>query len=190
MRRAGQSGEQGDKRKQQMQKFAQAAKGKRDGKKEGPTLLVEGGDLGDGEPSMMMEGDSGGDPQDSGDGGGDGQDGDSGGDGQDSGQSADSPGDGQGLGDGQGKGSVDPLGDSSGLKVRPKDVRVDPKHGKGTTKAEIIKTASQEGFASAPYRDMYRDYKAFAQSALDSEALPPEQRRRAKRYFQLIQPRK
>ncbi|WP_434426900.1 hypothetical protein [Nannocystis pusilla] len=188
MRRAGQGGEQDDKRKQQMQKFAKAAKGKRGDKKEGPTLLVEG-DLGDGEPSMQMEGDSGGDPQDSGDGGDPQDSGDSGGDGQDS-QGQDSAGDGQAQGDGMGQGSAETLGDPTGLKVKPKDVRVDPKQGKGTTKAEIIKTASQEGFASAPYRDMYRDYKSFAQSTLDSEALPAEQRRRVKRYFQMIQPRK
>ncbi|MDC0723236.1 hypothetical protein [Nannocystis bainbridge] len=188
MRRAGQGGEQDDKRKQQMQKFAKAAKGKRGDKKEGPTMLVEG-DVGDGEPSMQMEGDAGGDPQDSGDGGNPQDSGDSGGDGQDS-SGQDSAGDGQAMGDGMGQGSAEALGDASGLKVKPKDVRVDPRHGKGTTKAEIIKTASQEGFASAPYRDMYRDYKSFAQSALDSEALPAEQRRRIKRYFQMIQPRK
>ena len=190
MRRAGQGGEQGDKRKQQMQKFAKAAQGKRGGKKDGPTLLVEGG-LGEGEPGMMMEGDSGGDPQDSGDGGDPQDSGDGGqdsGDGQGDGQGGSQTG--QGQGDGQGEGSVDPLGDPSGLKTRPKDVRVDPKQGRGTTKAEIIKTASQEGFASADYRDTYRDYRSFAQSTLDSEALPAEQRRRVKRYFQMIQPRK
>ncbi|MCY1058837.1 hypothetical protein [Nannocystis sp. SCPEA4] len=189
MRRAGQGGEQDDKRKQQMQKFAKAAKGKKPGQKDGPTLLVEG-DLGDGEPSMQMEGDSGGDPQDSGDGGDPQDSGDGDGDGQDSGQGQDSSGDGQAQGDGMGQGAADALGDPTGLKVKPKDVRVDPKQGKGTTKAEIIKTASQEGFASAPYRNMYTDYKAFAQSTLDSEALPAEQRRRVKRYFQMIQPRK
>jgi len=189
MRRAGQGGDQDDKRKQQMQKFAKAAKGKKPGKKDGPTLLVEG-DLGDGEPSMQMEGDSGGDPQDSGDGGDPQDSGDGGSDGQDSGQGQDSSGDGQAQGDGMGQGAAEALGDPSGLKTRPKDVRVNPRQGKGTTKAEIIKTASQEGFASAPYRTMYTDYKAFAQSTLDSEALPAEQRRRVKRYFQMIQPRK
>lgn len=186
MRRAGKNGsEQDDKRKQQMQKFSQAAKGKRGDKNKGPTLLVEG-DLGDGEPDMMMEGDSGGDPQDSGDGG-DPQD--SGGDGD--GQGGDQGGqNGQGLGDGIGQGSTDPLGDKTGLKVKPKDVRVNPRQGKGMTKAEIIRTASQEGFASESYRDTFQDYKAFAQSTIDSEALPAEQRRRVKRYFQMIQPRR
>ncbi|HEY8375536.1 MAG TPA: hypothetical protein VIK91_03565, partial [Nannocystis sp.] len=187
LRRAGQGGEQHERRKQQMQKFSQAAQGKK-GKKDGPTLLVEG-ELGDGEPDAFLEGDFGGDPQDSGDGG-DPQDSGDGGDGQDSGGDQSSSDPGQGLGDGIGEGSVDPLGDKSGLKVKPKDVRVNPTHGKGATKAEIIKTASQEGFASEPYRNTYQEYRAFAQSALDSEALPAEQRRRVKRYFQLIQPRR
>lgn len=186
LRRAGgQGGEQGDKRKKQMQKFSQAAKGKRGDKGKGPTLLVEG-ELGDGEPDMLMEGDDGGNPQDSGDGGDPQDSGD--GDGQDSGDSGGQAG--QGLGDGVGQGSADPLGDPSGLKVKKKDIRVSPKQGSGMTKAEIIRTASQEGFASESYRDTYRDYRSFAQSSLDSESLPAEQRRRVKRYFQMIQPRR
>jgi len=189
MRRAGKNGDgNDDKRKQQMQKFAKAAKGKRGDKNKGPTLLVEG-EMGDGEPNMMMEGDSGGDPQDSGDGG-DPQDSGGDGDGQGDGQGAQAGQNGQGLGDGIGQGSTDPLGDPSGLKVKAKDVRVDPRQGKGMTKAEIIRTASQEGFASESYRDTYRDYRSFAQSTIDSEALPAEQRRRVKRYFQMIQPRR
>jgi hypothetical protein len=186
LRRAGgKGGEQDEKRRKQMQKFSQAAKGKRGEKNKGPTLLVEG-EVGDSEPDMVMEGDGNGDPQDSGNGGDPQDSGD--GEGQDSGDSGGQAG--QGLGDGMGQGSTDPLGDPSGLKVKKKDVRVDPKQGRGMTKAEIIRTASQEGFASEGYRDMYRDYKSFAQSSLDSEALPAEQRRRVKRYFQMIQPRR
>lgn len=185
MRRAGAGGEQDEKRRQQMQKFAKAAKGKRGDKNQGPTLLVEG-ELGDGEPDAFMEGE-GDDGMASGDGG-DPQD--SGGDGEDSGGQSDSQSPGQGRGDGIGEGSVSPLADPSGMKTRPKDVRVNPRQGKGATKAEIIRTASQEGFASESYRDTYRDYRSFAQSSLDNEALPAEQRRRVKRYFQLIQPRR
>ena len=61
---------------------------------------------------------------------------------------------------------------------------------RGATRAETIRTASQEGFADANYRDVYQDYKSFAQSSLDSEAMPAPQRRRVKRYFQMIQPRR
>lgn len=190
LRRAGQGGEQDEKRKQQMQKFSRAAKGKRGEKGKGPTLLVEG-DLGDGDPDETMMMDSG-DGQD-GQGGqdsageqdsGEGQDGQ----GQDSGGAQDAGG--QALGDGMGQGSADPLADPTGLKVKPKDVRVDPKQGRGATRAEVMRTASQEGFASESYRDVYSEYRSFAQSSMDSEALPPAQRRRVKRYFQLIQPRR
>jgi hypothetical protein len=89
-----------------------------------------------------------------------------------------------------GTGTADPLADPSGMKVKTRGIRVNPKQGSGATRAEIIRTASQEGFASADYRDMFVDYKSFAQSSIDSEAVPAAQRRRIKRYFQMIQPRR
>lgn len=188
LRKAGNRGEQDDKRRQQMQRFAKAAKGKgKKGEQKGPSMLVEG-DIGDGDPDMIMESGDGdgqdgdGDSQGS-DGDGDGQDGDGQGDGQ---RGAD----GQGMGDGMGDGTADPLGDPAGIKARTKPVKVNPKKGSGATRAEVIRTASQEGFADAAYRDVYQDYRNFAQSSLDSEALPAPQRRRIKRYFQMIQPRR
>lgn len=182
LRRSGQQGEGKDARQRQMERFGQAAKGKRgkDGKK-GPTLLVEG-EVGDGPPDMMMEGmgdeGQGGEGQESG-----GDDGSSQGQGDASGSSP-------ALADGMGSGSQDPLGDATKADVRLKNVKVDPRQGRGTSRAEVIATASQEGFASADYRDVFTDYKAFAQSALDREELPPAQRRQVRRYFQLIQPRR
>jgi hypothetical protein len=89
-----------------------------------------------------------------------------------------------------GEGAQEPLGEARGLKTRPRDVRVDPTQGRGASRAEVIATASQEGFASASYRDVFSDYKAFAQSALDRETVPQAQRRQIKRYFQMIQPRR
>ena len=52
----------------------------------------------------------------------------------------------------------------------------------------MIETASQDGFATESYKRVYRDYKSFAQSAMDNEELPSGQRRRVKRYYQMIQP--
>ncbi len=185
IRRSGKNGNKQGKRKQQMKRFSKAAKGKKgkDGKngkngkkgKKGPTLLVEG-DVGDGEPDEMLLMD--------------GQDGQGG------------QGEGQGDGDGgsefvaaspsdnYGDGSTDPLGEASDMKVRHRNVRFNPEHGRGATRAEVISTASQDGFATTSYADVYKDYKSFAQSALDTEALPAAERRRVKRYFQLIQPRR
>ncbi len=195
IRRAGKQGDKQNRRKQQMQRFAKAAKGKKGKKgkngqkgKNGPTLLVEG-DIGDGDPDemFMMEGDDGqGQPQP-----GDGQDGQDGGQGKD-GQNGDGQ-SGQSVavqgGDSYGDGSQDPLGDAKGIKAKARNVRVNAKEGKGATRAEIISTASQDGFASVDYTDVYRDYRSFAQNAMDRETMPAPQRRKIKRYFQMIQPR-
>lgn len=183
IRRSGKKGSQGDRRKQQMERFGKAAKGKGKDKgkgKKGPTLLIEG-DVGDGEPDMLIEGDG----QDS--------------SGQGEGQEGDGEGQGEGQGnqdgaatnaDGIGNSSQDPLGEASRIKVRPRNVKVDPQHGRGATRAEVISTASQEGFASESYRDVFTDYHGFAQSAVDGDDMPVGQRRQIKRYFRLIQPRR
>jgi len=186
VRRSGKQGSQKGKRKQQMKRFSKAAKGEKgkngkDGKKgkkgNGPTLLVEG-DVGDGDPDqmMMMEGQDG-----QGEGQGEGQEGDGEGGSE---FVASSP------SNSYGDGSTDPLGDASDMKARHRNVRFNPEHGRGATRAEVISTASQDGFATTRYADVYNDYKSFAQSALDTEALPAAERRRVKRYFQLIQPRR
>ena len=75
------------------------------------------------------------------------------------------------------------------MKTNMKNVRVKAKEGRGVSRAEVIRDASQEGFATEPYRKVYKDYRGFAQSAIDNEALPAAARRRIKRYYQLIQPR-
>ena len=89
-----------------------------------------------------------------------------------------------------GDGSVESLGDPSEMDVNTHNERVDAKQGKGATRSEVIETASQEGFATESYKRVYRDYKSFAQSAMDSDELPEGQRRRVKRYYQMIQPQK
>ena len=48
----------------------------------------------------------------------------------------------------------------------------------------------QAGFADASYREVYQEYKNFAQSSLDSEAMPAPQRRPGKRHIPMIQPRR
>jgi len=201
VRRAGQSGQGEDRRRQQFKKFNQAASGKdgkqgkgKDGKgKDGKgksTLLVEG-KVGEGEPNAMIEmdgQDSQGGREGEGEGEGEGES-DSQGEGDSQGDQ-----DGQGSqetpGDGMGSGSVDPLGeDPTGMNAHTKSVRVNAKRGRGVSKAEILKDASQHGFATEEYRDVYKQYRDFAQSALDSDAFPAAQRRIVKRYMQMIQGR-
>ena len=89
-----------------------------------------------------------------------------------------------------GEGSVDGRGDETSKDVAKTNERVDADQGKGRTRAEVIETASQEGFATESYKRVYQDYESFAQSAMDSDELPAGQRRRVKRYFQMIQPQK
>jgi hypothetical protein len=202
IRRAGKQDESSKRRQEQFRRFSDAAKGKRgqqgkDGKdgKDGKgksTLLVEG-NVGEGEPDMMMEmpGDQGqGQGQE-----GQGQEGQGDGDGQGQGQGQGQDGRDGGSramagGDGIGEGSAAPLQDDpTRIGVRPHDVHVNAKHGRGVSRAQVIRDSSQQGFATEPYRRVFEDYHNFAQSALDSEDLPPSRRRAIKRYYQIISPR-
>lgn len=185
--------------------------GKGKGSKGKSTLLVEG-EVGEGKAMGQMPGDGQGDGEGQGQDGqgqdGQGQDGQGQqGQGQGEGQGQDGQGDGDGEGqdgdgqgngdnpsgasgsDGIGEGSQDPLGDPSKLAVGAKDVRVNARRGRGVSKAEILKDASQHGFATEPYRKTYEKYRDHAQSTLDSEAFPAAQRRLVKRYYQMIQGR-
>lgn len=200
VRRSGKQDESSKRRQEQFRKFSNAAKGKqgqkgKDGKdgKDGKgksTLLVEG-KVGEGEPDMMMEM-----PGEPGQGQGQGQDGEGEGEGQGQGEGQ-GEGEGQGDpsrvssgGDGIGEGSADPLQDNpTGMRAREQNVHVNAKHGRGVSRAQVIRDSSQQGFASEPYRRVFDDYRNFAQSALDTEELPPSRRRAVKRYYQIISPR-
>lgn len=190
IRRAGKQGEGQNRRRQQFKRFSKAAKGKqgkrgKDGKggKQGKSTLLVEGQVGDGQPTMMMEGEGQGEGQGQGQGDGDGQ-----GEGQGQGQGQ-GQGMGQGLGEGMGEGSQDPFGADKALSTQKTTVRVKAKEGRGVSRAEVIRDSSQQGFATEAYRDVYTDYRGFAQSALDNEALPAARRRAIRRYYQLIQPR-
>jgi hypothetical protein len=214
VRRAGQQGAGEDRRRQQARRFEKAAKGQqgkegkdgkgKDGKGKGQSTLLVEGEVGEGKPDAMMEmpgqqggqqgegqqgeGQQGEGQQGDGDGDqGEGQDGD--GEGQDGdGQNGDGS-EGMPGSDGIGTGSQDPLGDPSKIPAHLRNVKVNAKRGKGVSKAEILKDASQRGFATEPYRRMYKEYRDFAQSAIDSDAMNAAQRRLVKRYYQMIQGR-
>jgi hypothetical protein len=179
VQREGQNGESQQRRNQQQQKFSKAAKGQKGKDGKPATMLVEG-EVGDSPDGVMMGEGQEGQGEGEGEGEGEGQ-----GQGQSQGQQ---PGGGQGPG--MGEGSVDGLGEASRLDVDTKAERVNAQQGKGQTRSEVIETASQEGFATESYKRVYRDYKSFAQSAMDSDELPEGQRRRVKRYYQMIQPQR
>lgn len=61
--------------------------------------------------------------------------------------------------------------------------------GEGESRSEVIITAAERGFASAPYRDVYRDYHEHAEQAMQRDELPQEYEYYVRRYFALIRPR-
>lgn len=180
VRRAGDESDSNRRRREQTQTFIKTARGNRSAKSNGPTMLIEG-DVDPSEADAMFV-DEDGNPIP---GNGDGQESTAEGDGSNSSGQADL---GAAPGEGMGEGSVEPLANSTRLRVSPKNVRVDAQPGRGVSRAEVIRQSSQEGFATEAYRDVFVDYRAFAQSALDHESVPANQRRTIQRYYQLIQP--
>ncbi|MEC9398890.1 MAG: hypothetical protein VX475_14775, partial [Myxococcota bacterium] len=90
------------------------------------------------------------------------------------------------AGSGQGDRNLD---EESSLKTNRVDVKVKGNEGKGESKSEIIKGASEEGFASRKYKDVYGDYSSVVEEVMEKENVPKGYRYYVKRYFQLIKPR-
>ena len=90
---------------------------------------------------------------------------------------------------GQGQGDRN-LGEDAGMKSNRVDVKVKGSEGdKGQSKSEIIKGASEEGFASRNYKEVYGDYSSVVEEVMEEEKVPKGYRYYVKRYFQLIKPR-
>jgi hypothetical protein len=91
------------------------------------------------------------------------------------------------AGDGAGKKA---LGDKTSLDdTKRKDSHVEGRQGKGPSKSQVIKTASQKGFATREYKDVYSDYSSVAEEVMEREDVPRGYRYYVKRYFELIKPR-
>lgn len=184
IRRSDKQDDASNRRREQFRRFAKAAQGEPKPKpgEDSATVLMEG-EVGDGEPTMMMEGEG---PESGQEGEGEPMLGDAGT------EQERTPGGGPGdpsPGEGVGEGSSEPLSEAEERKLAVRNVHVDARAGRGVSRAEVIRDSSQAGFASEPYRRVFNDYRAFAQSALDHEALPSAKRQAVKRYYQLIQPR-
>lgn len=90
---------------------------------------------------------------------------------------------------GQGAGDRD-LGEENKLDSKRVDQKVDPElKGKGPSRSEIIKGASEEGFANRRYKEVYGDYSSVVEEVMEKEKVPKGYRFYIKRYFQLIKPR-
>jgi hypothetical protein len=88
---------------------------------------------------------------------------------------------------GKGKGSRE-LGEETNLDSKRVDEKVDAEAGKGPSRSEIIRAASEEGFATTEYKDVYVDYESVVEEVMEKENVPAGYRYYIKRYFQLIKP--
>jgi len=61
--------------------------------------------------------------------------------------------------------------------------------GNGPSRSQVIRTAAADGFASAPYRQVYSPYWDRARESLHQGEVPAGYRSYVRRYFQLIRPR-
>ena len=61
--------------------------------------------------------------------------------------------------------------------------------GNGPSRSAVIRTAAADGFASAPYRQVYAPYWDHAREVLHQGEVPAGYRSYVRRYFQLIRPR-
>lgn len=81
------------------------------------------------------------------------------------------------------------LGEVVNIEGKAQDTRVDGRQGDGPTKSEVIKAASEKGFATTDYKDVFVDYEAVVEEVMDREEVPAGYRYYVKRYFELIRPR-
>ncbi|AWV88977.1 hypothetical protein [Bradymonas sediminis] len=91
-------------------------------------------------------------------------------------------------GAGEGEGNKE-LGEATKMDSQGKDTKLEGADGDGPTKSEIISAASEEGFATTEYKDVYVDYESVVEEVMDREEVPAGYRYYIKRYFELIKPR-
>ena len=60
--------------------------------------------------------------------------------------------------------------------------------GEGPSRSEVIRVASEGGFATTEYQDVYADYHEIAEEVMRREQVPDGYRYYIQRYFQLIRP--
>lgn len=70
-----------------------------------------------------------------------------------------------------------------------KDSKVSGRKGEGPSKSQVIRSASEKGFANREYKDVYGDYSSVVEEVMEREDVPPGYRYYVKRYFELIKPR-
>ncbi len=96
-------------------------------------------------------------------------------------------GEGKGDSEGLGEGSRD-LEDETKLDAKRVDEKLEGKKGDGPTRSEVIQSASEEGFATTEYKEVFVDYESVVEEVMEKENVPKGYRFYIKRYFQLIRP--
>lgn len=103
----------------------------------------------------------------------------------------------KGLGNGGGKGGLkagtaatgSPFGDSSRLADSYREmVRVTGMAGEGPVQSEVEVTEGQTSQSQVEVKDLYSEYAAVAEQAIEREEIPLSRRFHVKRYFQAIRP--
>lgn len=59
----------------------------------------------------------------------------------------------------------------------------------GPSRSQVIRSAAQTGFVSAPYRKVYGDYRTHEEAWLERDDVPAGYRFHVRRYFDLVRPR-
>jgi len=93
-------------------------------------------------------------------------------------------------GPGHGHGEGPDQGAASKIAGQTKDVSaagIDT--GEGAASAEVIYGASERGFTSKGYKDIFTDYETVSERVLEKDDIPSGYRFYVRRYFQLIRPR-
>lgn len=81
------------------------------------------------------------------------------------------------------------LGEATDMNSKGPDSKLEGRDAEGPSKSEIIKAASEEGFATTDYKDVYVDYESVVEEVMEREEVPAGYRYYIKRYFELIKPR-
>jgi hypothetical protein len=88
-----------------------------------------------------------------------------------------------------GRGSADPLGDGKRLGDSYREMlRVQGMAGEGPVESEVEITEGQISPSQLDAKDVYNEYAAVAEQAMDQESIPLSHRFHVKRYFQAIRP--
>ena len=93
-------------------------------------------------------------------------------------------------GDSSGKGHKEGEGSATDLDSKRIDTELKGKKGAGPSRSEVIKKASQSGFANRKYKDAYEEYEKAVEEVLEQEKVPPGYRHYVRRYFDFIRPQK